>query len=43
MLRNQRGLTAADFARQVDRQYMVDKLSKAIQAERKTQPSRGTW
>ena len=43
ILRNQRGFTAADFARQVDRQYMVDKLTKAIKAERKTQPSRGSW
>jgi ankyrin repeat protein len=43
ILRNQRGFTAADFARQVDRQYMVDKLSRAIKAERKTQPSRGSW
>ncbi|MEQ6307307.1 ankyrin repeat domain-containing protein [Delftia acidovorans] len=43
ILSNQRGFTAADFARQVDRQYMVDKLTKAIKAERKTQPSRGSW
>lgn len=42
-LRNQRGFTAADFARQVDRQYMVEHLTRAIQAERRAQPSRGRW
>lgn len=42
-LRNQRGFTAVDFARLVDRQYMVDHLSKALAAERKSQPSRGSW
>lgn len=42
-LRNQRNMTAADFARLVDRQYMVELLGKALQHERRTQPSRGTW
>ena len=42
-LRNQRGFTAADFARQVDRQYMVERLARAQQAQRRTQPSRGRW
>ena len=42
-LRNQRNLTAADFAKLVDRQYMVDLLGKALQQERRTQPSRGSW
>lgn len=42
-LRNQRGFTAADFARQADRQYMVEHLSRALQAERRTRPSRGSW
>lgn len=42
-LRNQRNFTAADFAKLVDRQYMVDLLNAAIQKERRTQPSRGTW
>lgn len=42
-LRNQRNFTAADFARLVDRQYMVELLGKALQQERRTQPSRGTW
>jgi len=42
-LRNQRNMTAADFARLADRQYMVDLLGKALQHERRTQPSRGTW
>ncbi|WP_027015537.1 ankyrin repeat domain-containing protein [Comamonas composti] len=43
VLRNQRGLTAVDFARLVDRQYMVKRLSGALQTERRTQPSRGGW
>lgn len=43
MLRNQRNMTAADFARLADRQYMVELLSKTLQHERRTQPSRGTW
>lgn len=42
-LRNQRNMTAADFAKLVDRQYMVDLLGKALQKERRTQPSRGGW
>ena len=42
-LRNQRNMTAADFARLVDRQYMVDLLGKALQHERRTQPPRGSW
>ena len=42
-LRNQRNLTAADFAKLVDRQYMADLLGKALKQERRTQPSRGTW
>ena len=42
-LRNQRNFTAADFAKLVDRQYMVDLLGAAIQKERRTQPSRGSW
>lgn len=42
-LRNQRGFTAADFARQVDRQYMVEHLARVIQTERRAQPSRGRW
>ena len=42
-LRNQRNMTAADFAKLVDRQYMVDLLGKALQKERRTQPSRGSW
>ena len=42
-LRNQRNFTAADFAKLVDRQYMVDLLNAAIQKERRTQPSRGSW
>lgn len=42
-LRNQLKLNAADFAARVDRQYMVDLLSKALQKERRTQPSRGSW
>lgn len=42
-LRNQRNMTAADFAKLVDRQYMADLLGKALQHERRTQPSRGTW
>ena len=42
-LRNQRNMTAADFAQLVDRQYMVDLLGKALQKERRTQPSRGGW
>ena len=42
-LRNQRGLTAVDFAKLVDRQYMVKILNKALQTERRTQPSRGSW
>ena len=36
-------MTAADFAKLVDRQYMADLLGKALQHERRTQPSRGTW
>ncbi len=43
MLRNQRNMTAADFARLADRQYMVELLSKTLQHERRTQPSRGSW
>jgi ankyrin repeat protein len=43
VVRNQRGLTAVDFARQVDRQFMVERLSKALKTERRTQPSRGSW
>ncbi|MEG2977172.1 MAG: ankyrin repeat domain-containing protein [Comamonas sp.] len=42
-LRNQRNLTAADFAKLVDRQYMADLLGKALKQERRTQPSRGNW
>ncbi|MBV8250165.1 MAG: ankyrin repeat domain-containing protein [Comamonas sp.] len=42
-LRNQRNLMAADFARLVDRRYMVELLDKALQHERRTQPSRGGW
>ena len=42
-LRNQRGLTAVDFARLVDRQYMVELLGKALQSERRTQEPRGGW
>lgn len=42
-LRNQRNMTAADFARLVDRQYMVELLGKVLQHERGTQPSHGTW
>ena len=42
-LRNQRNMTAADFAKLVDRQYMVDLLGKALQKERRAQPSRGGW
>lgn len=42
-LRNQRGLTAVDFARLVDRQYMVELLGKALQTERRTQEPRGGW
>ena len=42
-LRNQRNFTAADFAKLVDRQYMVDLLNAAVQKERRTQPSRGSW
>jgi ankyrin repeat protein len=42
-LRNQRNMTAADFAKLVDRQYMADLLNKALQHERRTQPSRGSW
>ena len=39
----ERNFTAADFAKLVDRQYMVDLLNKAVQKERRTQPSRGSW
>ncbi|WP_417285083.1 ankyrin repeat domain-containing protein [Comamonas sp.] len=42
-LRNQRGFTAVDFAKLVDRQYMADHLSQALRTERKSQPSRGSW
>lgn len=42
-LRNQRGLTAVDFAKLVDRQYMVELLGKALQTERRTQEPRGGW
>ncbi|MEX8194903.1 ankyrin repeat domain-containing protein [Comamonas guangdongensis] len=42
-LRNQRNLMAVDFARLVDRRYMVELLDKALQNERRTQPSRGGW
>lgn len=42
-LRNQRNMTAADFAKLVDRRYMEELLGKALQKERRTQPSRGVW
>ena len=43
VLRNQQGLTAVDFARRAGRLYMVERLGKALQAERKTQPPRSGW
>lgn len=39
-LRNQQGLTAADFARRSERDFLVRKLSDAMQATRR---SKGTW
>ncbi len=42
-LRNQRGFTAVDFAQQADRQFMVERLSKVLRAERRSQPPRGGW
>ena len=42
-LRNQRNFTAADFAKLVDRQYMVELLNTAVKKERSTKPSRGSW
>lgn len=42
-LRNQRGFTAVDFARLVDRQYMVERLDKALRTERRTKPARSGW
>lgn len=42
-LRNQRGFTAVDFARLVDRQYMVERLDKALRTERRAKPARSGW
>ena len=43
VLRNQQGLMAVDFARRAGRLYMVERLGKALQAERKAQPPRSGW
>jgi len=39
-LKNERGMTAVDFARQADREDMVELAAQAI---RQRQPSRGKW
>lgn len=43
VVRNQRGLTAVDFAQKAERPYIVERLNKAVQTERRTLPSRGSW
>lgn len=43
LLRNQRGFTAADFARQADRQYLVGRLSKPLKTDRAPAAARGSW
>ena len=41
-LRNRQGLTAVDFARKSEREFMVELLSKAVRASRPA-ASRGKW
>lgn len=43
VVRNHLGLTAVDFAKKAERPYMVERLNKAVQTERRTQPARGAW
>ncbi len=40
LVKNQRGWTAVDFARQASRDYLVDSLTQAQQRQRRAQPGR---